>query len=50
MFNTFNQGIGYILVVNAGDADNLMESLKQAGEKPFLIGAIKTGQEKVRLI
>jgi len=50
MFNTFNMGIGYILVVDPRDADKMMESLKQAGEKPFRIGAIKTGQEKVRLI
>ncbi|MBN1212601.1 MAG: phosphoribosylformylglycinamidine cyclo-ligase [candidate division Zixibacteria bacterium] len=49
MFNTFNMGIGYIIVVDSQDADNMVESIKQAGETSFRIGVIKTGPEKVRL-
>ncbi|MFZ5979186.1 MAG: phosphoribosylformylglycinamidine cyclo-ligase [Candidatus Zixiibacteriota bacterium] len=50
MFNTFNMGIGYILVVSHDEADNIVESLEQSGEKTFRIGTIKTGQKKVRLV
>ena len=50
MLNTFNMGIGYIIVVKAENADIMMEKLEQSGEKVFRIGTIKTGQEKVRLI
>lgn len=50
MFNTFNMGIGYILVAGDKDADNIVESLKQSKERTFRIGEIKTGPEKVRLI
>lgn len=50
MFNTFNMGIGYILVAGDKDADNIVESLKQSKERTFRIGEIKPGPEKVRLI
>jgi len=50
MFNTFNMGIGYILVVSNDEADNIVESLEQNGEKTFRVGVIKTGRDKIRLV
>ncbi|MDD3168388.1 MAG: phosphoribosylformylglycinamidine cyclo-ligase [Eubacteriales bacterium] len=44
MFATFNMGIGMIMVVEEGNADTVMELLKEAGEQPSKIGTIVPGE------
>jgi phosphoribosylformylglycinamidine cyclo-ligase len=43
MDSTFNNGLGMILVIGKRHADRMMRSLKQIGEKCFLIGDIRKG-------
>ncbi len=50
MFDAFNMGIGYILVVREADADTLVEQLGEVGETAYRIGKVKTGTPKVRLV
>ena len=49
MFNTFNMGVGMILVVSSDTADAALRCLKAAGEDAYLIGEIKQGEEKISL-
>jgi len=50
MYNTFNMGIGMMVVVDKADANNTMESIMKSGEKAFVIGEIKEGEKGVTLI
>ncbi len=47
MFNTFNMGVGMSIVVSKDDADKALEILKNAGEKPYIIGEIIKSEEKI---
>lgn len=49
MYNTFNMGIGMMLVVDKSDADRTIEALKAAGEKAYKVGAIEAGEKGVTL-
>ena len=40
MRKVFNLGIGYILVLNIGDFDEIAEVLSKVGEKPIIIGKV----------
>jgi phosphoribosylformylglycinamidine cyclo-ligase len=40
---TFNNGLGMILVVGKRNADRVMQTLKEIGEKCFVIGQIQNG-------
>ena len=44
MFSTFNMGIGMMFVVDAADADGVVNALTAAGEKPSVIGKIVKGE------
>ncbi len=46
MLRTFNNGIGLVLIVPAGDADEIMLRLKGLKEKAFLIGEIESKGRK----
>jgi phosphoribosylformylglycinamidine cyclo-ligase len=50
MYRAFNMGVGYILVVEAGGADGVIEDLSEMGEKACRIGEITRGDQKVVLI
>jgi len=50
MYHAFNMGVGYILVVPAESADQVIESLAESGETAYKIGEIKRGDQKVVLI
>lgn len=51
MFTTFNMGIGMVLITGKSDADRLIESLKEEGESPLVLGEITSpGDEKVILV
>lgn len=49
MYNTFNMGIGFVLCVSPEEAGNVLESLKESGEKAYQIGFVKAGGEGVCL-
>ena len=40
MFSTYNMGVGMMMVVDAEDADAVVEALKGAGENASVIGEI----------
>ena len=47
MYNTFNMGIGMILVVDKADAAKAVEILKANGENAFIIGETVASNEGV---
>jgi phosphoribosylformylglycinamidine cyclo-ligase len=47
MRRTFNMGLGYLLVVRAGDAARAAQFLSAAGERVFDIGEIRAGARSV---
>ncbi len=49
MYNTYNMGIGMMIVVNPEDVDKTMAALKAAGEEAYVIGEIKAGEKGVEL-
>ena len=50
MYNTFNMGIGMMVVVDEANAGNTMAAIMKSGEKAFVIGEIKEGEKGVTLI
>ena len=50
MFNTFNMGVGMAVIASRGTAQGAMDTLKAAGENPYIIGKIVTGEEKIKFI
>ncbi|HCF49977.1 MAG TPA: phosphoribosylformylglycinamidine cyclo-ligase [Syntrophomonas sp.] len=50
MYRTFNMGIGFILVVSHTDADRTLESMREQGEKPRIIGEVSRETGGVRLL
>lgn len=49
MYNTYNMGLGMVLAVSPEDADKTMETLKSAGETPYLVGSCEIGERGVKL-
>ncbi|MBQ8318118.1 MAG: phosphoribosylformylglycinamidine cyclo-ligase [Lachnospiraceae bacterium] len=49
MYNTYNMGIGMMIVVDPADVDKTMDALKAAGEEAYVIGEIKAGEKGVEL-
>ncbi len=49
MFNTFNMGIGMVLIADRSDAEALQTFLSEIGEKSCLIGEVRSGEEGVEL-
>ena len=43
MFNIFNMGIGFAIIVAADDQDLAIDTLREAGETPYVIGHIESG-------
>ncbi|MDN4066739.1 phosphoribosylformylglycinamidine cyclo-ligase [Paenibacillus vini] len=44
MFTTFNMGIGLVIVVSEQDAEASLSALRAAGETPYVIGRITSGE------
>ena len=44
MLRTFNCGIGMVVIAEAERADHVLAALKDAGEKPIVIGAVEPGR------
>lgn len=49
MFRTFNMGIGYILVLPAGQVEPALHMLRECGEDPAVLGEIVPGPARVTL-
>ena len=49
MYNTFNMGIGMVMAVDPTEADKCMAVVREAGEIPYLLGEIRTGEKGVAL-
>ncbi len=50
MYNTFNMGVGMVIAIPADAAEKAMETLKSAGETPYLIGKVVAGTDGVALV
>ena len=49
MYNTYNMGLGMVLAVDPADVDKTMEAIKDAGETPYVVGAVTAGEKGVTL-
>jgi phosphoribosylformylglycinamidine cyclo-ligase len=49
MYNTFNMGIGMVLAVAAADRDKAMDAIHSAGDTPYVIGEVVSGEKGVEL-
>ncbi len=50
MYNTFNMGIGFVLIVDKGEKDSIIADLKGLGEDAYEIGSIqKLSSEKITI-
>ncbi|MCM1191612.1 MAG: phosphoribosylformylglycinamidine cyclo-ligase [Butyrivibrio sp.] len=47
MYNTYNMGLGMVLAVDAAEADKASETLKAAGETPYIVGRCEAGEKGV---
>lgn len=47
MYNTYNMGIGMVLAVSPDDVDGVTASVRAAGEMPYVIGEVKSGDKGV---
>jgi len=50
MLRTFNLGVGYVVVVRAGDAGRAQQALEAAGETVSVIGEIVAGERGVEVV
>ena len=50
MYNTFNMGIGMIVAVDAGKADEAVKCLEACGEKAYIIGELADGECGIDII
>jgi phosphoribosylformylglycinamidine cyclo-ligase len=49
MYNTFNMGIGLVLVVNKNEVEQIMSSLSEMKEKAYIIGKVTKGEGGIEL-
>lgn len=50
MYNTYNMGLGMVVVVDAADADATIEAIGKAGDKAWVVGDIAEGTKSAELI
>ena len=49
MYNVFNMGIGYVLVVRPRSVAAVMKSLEKSGEQVYRIGRVRAGRQRVEI-
>ncbi len=49
MYNTFNMGLGMVIVVNPEDVETTMKAIEDAGDKCYVVGNIVEGDKGVDL-
>ena len=47
MFNTYNMGVGMVVIVAPKDADKALKVLKKNGEDAYIIGKVAKGEDKI---
>ena len=47
MYNTYNMGLGMVLVLAPEDAHRALEAIQAAGEKAYIVGRCKAGEKGV---
>lgn len=47
MFNTFNMGVGMVVVVDKNDADKAIKAIESAGEEAYIIGELISGDDGI---
>lgn len=50
MYNTYNMGLGMVLAVDAADAEQTVEALKNAGEQAYIVGEVVEGSRDVTVL
>jgi len=50
MYNTYNMGIGMMLVVDSDKADEALRTLSAAGEKAWIVGEITDGEKGITIL
>jgi phosphoribosylformylglycinamidine cyclo-ligase len=50
MYNTFNMGVGMVLIVSGEDADGVCRELKAMGEEAYIIGQVVAGERGIDLV
>ena len=49
MFNTFNMGVGMVVIVSPNDADDTISILKESGEDAYILGHVVSDSEGVTI-
>jgi len=49
MWNVFNMGVGYVLIVRPSFADSIIKRLSRLGESPWIMGEMIDGTGQVRM-
>ena len=49
MFNTYNMGVGMMIAVDKTQVDSAVEAIRKAGEIPYVMGEIRSGDKGVTL-
>lgn len=49
MWNVFNMGVGYVIIVRPAFADSILRQMKRAGEDAWILGEIARGSGQVRM-
>ncbi len=49
MYNTYNMGIGMMVVVDGAVADKALETLKLAGEEAYIVGTVVDGEKGITI-
>jgi phosphoribosylformylglycinamidine cyclo-ligase len=49
MFDTFNMGLGLLLIVPPHDADRAVAALRRSGERSWVVGEVETGPRSVTI-
>lgn len=49
MYNTYNMGLGMIIAVDPSQVDKAMNLIQIAGDTPYIVGDIKSGEKGVTL-
>ena len=50
MYNTYNMGIGMMVVVDAADVEKTMKAIEAAGEPCYVVGQIEAGEKGIDLV
>lgn len=50
MYNTFNMGIGMVVIVSQEEAKKAIQVLKEYGEEAYIIGEVIKGEKEVKII